>query len=748
MDKLIAGLRHFRENVFWERKEVFERSANGQHPLAMLVTCSDSRVLPDQLTQADPGDLFVHRNAGNLVPPHGDPTGESATIEYAVTGLGVTDIVVCGHYRCGAVKAVLNPGDTGSMPEVRGWLTHAAGTKEVMDREHADLSGEDRWDRAVEVNVLVQLQNLAQHPVVAAGLAAGTLRLHAWVLRFESGDVLAYDPHGRRFTPLLEMPTVHPVAPVPPGCCEPAPGEPSEAPAQAPLSARPGRGWADTLRHDLPASLVVFLVALPFCLAIAKATGAPPEAGFITGIIGGMLVGALAGSPLQVSGPSVGLVVILLDVVQRHGLERLGVVVALAGLLQVAAGTLRLGQWFRAASPAVVMGMLAGIGVVLFAQQFHVMVDDPPAREPWRNIVTIPAAVWNGLTDSHDGHPEHQEAAVVGLLALLVLLLWKVVVPERLRVIPAVLAAVVLATAVTAALSWQVQRVAFSGLASGIRLPNFATLPATLTDGSIWLAAAVVALVASAESLLSSVAVDRMHRGPRTRYDQELTAQGIGNAVSGVLGSLPLAGGIVRSVTNVQAGARSRYATILHGLWVLVFVLSVPGLLRLIPTSALAAIIALTGVRLVGAPAIRGLWRESRAEALICLATALAVVFVDLLSGVALGVALSVGRLVHTFSRLRVRRRPSPAGGRTTFVLEGAATFLRLPKLAAALEAVPPGETLHLDIRGLGYIDHACMALLVTWEKQHLESGGRLVLDWETLRMRSHGTRPRPRPAA
>ncbi|MFO0796078.1 MAG: SulP family inorganic anion transporter [Gemmataceae bacterium] len=748
MDKLIAGLRHFREHVFWERKEVFERSAKGQKPLAMLVTCSDSRVLPDQLTQADPGDLFVHRNAGNLVPPPGSPTGEAATIEYAVRALGVTDIVVCGHYRCGAVKALLHPDDAGGMPEVRGWLAHAAGTKDVMDREHPELAGEGQWDRAVEVNVLVQLRNLAEHPVVAAGLAAGTLRLHAWVLRFESGDVLAYDPHGNRFTPLLDMPSVHPAVPVPQGCCEPALGVSSEVPAEFSPPSSAAWDWRSIFRHDLPASLVVFLVALPFCLAIAKATGVPPEAGFITGIIGGLLVGSLAGSPLQVSGPSVGLVVILLDIVQKYGLERLGVVVAIAGLFQIAAGALRLGQWFRAASPAVVMGMLAGIGVVLFAQQFHVMVDDPPAREPWRNIATIPAAAWNGLTDSHDGHPEHQEAAAVGLLTLLVLVVWKVVVPTRLRVIPAVLAAVVLATGVASALNWQVQRVAFSGLSSGIRLPDVTAIPATLADGSIWLAAAVVALVASAESLLSAVAVDRMHRGTRTRYDQELTAQGIGNAVCGALGSLPLAGGIVRSVTNVQAGARTRYATMFHGLWVLVFVLSVPGLLRLIPTAALAAIIALTGVRLVGAHAIRALWRENRAEGIICLSTAVAVVSIDLLSGVALGVALSVGRLVHTFSRLRVRRRQSSTAGRTTFVLEGTATFLRLPKLAAALETVPPGETLYLDIRGLGYIDHACMTLLVTWEKQHQDGGGRLVLDWETLRMRAQGARPRPRPAS
>ncbi|MBA4062548.1 MAG: hypothetical protein C0501_02355 [Isosphaera sp.] len=744
MDKLIDGLRHFQSHVFWERKEQFERSAGGQRPHALLIACSDSRVLPETLMQADPGDLFVSRNAGNLVPPPGTPSGEGATVEYAVTALKVTDIIVCGHYRCGAVNALLNPGAVGPDSQMAGWLAHAAEARAVMDRDHPDLEGEARWDRAVEVNVLVQLRRLAEHPAVAAGLAAGTLRLHGWVLRFESGDVLAYDPHASAFTPLLEMPTVHRAVPVPPGCCDPSPTPPAHPPADAP-SAPARTSWGDVLRHDLPASLVVFLIALPLCLAIAKAVGVPPEVGLITGIVGGILVGLLSGSPLQVSGPAAGLVVILIEVGQKHGFERLGVVVALAGLIQLAAGWLRLGQWFRAASPAVVLGMLAGIGVVLFAQQFHVMVDDQPGREPWRNLVTIPTAAWHGVADSHEGHPEHQEAAVLGLLTLAVLLLWKPLVPRRLASVPAVLAAVVLATAVASALAWPVQRVAFAGLASGVRWPDFPAVPGLLGDGSVWLTAAVVALVASAETLLCAAAVDRMHRGARTRYDKELSAQGVGNTVCGLLGALPMTGVIVRSSANVQAGARTRYSAVFHGVWLLVFVLLVPGVLRLIPTAALAAILVLTGVRLIETHAIRALWRESRAEGAICVATAVTVVAVDLLSGVLLGVGLSVLKLIHTFSRLRVRRRGDSASGHVTLVLEGAATFIRLPRLAAALEKLPAGITLHIDIRGLSYIDHACLALLTNWEKQHKAAGGALVLDWETLRARFHHARPRPR---
>ena len=742
MDKLIQGLRHFRQNVLWERREVFERSARGQKPLALLVTCSDSRVLPDTLMQADPGDVFVARNAGNVVPLPDTPGGEGATVEYAVTALGVTDVIVCGHYRCGAVKAMLEPAEARDMPAVAAWLAHAGDVRAAVERDHPNLAGDGLWDRAVERNVLVQLDNLSRHPAVAAGLAAGTVRLHAWVLRFESSDVLAYDPCTAAFAPLLDMAVVHPALPAAgPAHAEPTPEPPPPAPSVEP--ARPG--WGAVIKHDLPASLVVFLIALPLCLAIARATGMPPEAGIVTGIVGGVLVGLIGGSPLQVSGPAAGLVVILLDVVERHGPERLGVVVLLAGLLQTAAGVLRLGQWFRAVSPAVVLGMLAGIGVVIFAQQFHVLVDDTPAKSPLRNLVTIPVAVWHGVADSHEGHPDHQEAALIGLLTLAALLLWPLVARRRLRAVPAVLVAVLLATAVTAALGWPIQRVTFEGLAAGVRPPEPAGLWGLLADGAVWLTAGTVALVASAETLLCAAAVDQMHRGPRTRYDRELTAQGVGNAVCGALGALPMTGVIVRSSANVRAGARTRYSAVFHGAWLLGFVLLAPGLLRLIPTAALAALLVLTGVRLVEVHAIRALWRESRAEVAICVATAATVVAVDLLTGVLLGVGLSVVKLIHTFSRLRIRRRGDPAAGRVTLALEGSATFLRLPKLAAALEKVPPGVTLHVDLMGLSYIDHACLALLTNWEKQHAAAGGKLILDWETLRARFHAARPRPR---
>lgn len=502
--------------------------------------------------------------------------------------------------------------------------------------------------------------------------------------------------------------------------------------------------WFGVLKDDAPASLVVFAVALPLCVAIAKASGVPTAAGIITAVIGGIVVGLLGGGPLQVSGPTAGLIVVLLGIQEKLGVASLGPVVVLAGLIQVIAGLIRLGQWFRAVSPAVILGMLAGIGSVLLAQQFHVTVDDLPSRIPLANYLNLPRALID-VFDGHPGHEGHLTAALIGVLTLSVLLLWRQLVPRRLRAIPPVLAAVVIATATATLLNLTIQRVEFDSLVSGVRLINVSALPEILGDSAVWQMAFTVAILASAESLLTAAAIDGMHTGPRTRYDRELAAQGIGNFLCGVIGALPLAGVIVRTSTNLEAGAKSRWATIFHGVWMLAFVLLAPGILRQIPIAALAATLVLTGFRLIQFPAIRALWNESRSEGVICITVAITVVAVGLLSGVMLGVGLSVAKLVYTFSRLRIRQRKDATSGRVTLVLEGAATFLRLPKLAFALENISPGTVLHVDFKGLNYIDHTCLTLLMNWEKQHEAAGGKLILDWDTLRARFHTRRPHPR---
>lgn len=204
MKKLISGIRQFQEHVFPGKRALFERLSEGQHPEVLLITCSDSRIDPHLLTQAAPGELFIVRNAGNVVPAHGVAGAEAATIEFAVTALGVSHIVVCGHSQCGAMTALVDPSQAARLPNVARWLEHARAAAEIVAQGAENAALPQRVDQAIRANVLVQLQNLKTHPVVAAALRAGRLQLHGWIYRFETGEVLAHDPQRDAFVPIQE----------------------------------------------------------------------------------------------------------------------------------------------------------------------------------------------------------------------------------------------------------------------------------------------------------------------------------------------------------------------------------------------------------------------------------------------------------------------------------------------------------------------------------------------------------------
>ena len=208
MQKLVEGVHHFQRGVFGSQREFFQKLTAGQHPMALFITCSDSRLLPNLITQTEPGELFILRNAGNIVPCHGVGSGggEAATIEFAVSVLGVPDVIVCGHTHCGAMKALLGPADKlEDMPATRGWLGHAEATRRIIREKYRHLDGERLLTACVEENVLVQLENLRTHPVIAAGLARKTINLHGWVYKLETGDVFAFSPEEGQFLPLDRM---------------------------------------------------------------------------------------------------------------------------------------------------------------------------------------------------------------------------------------------------------------------------------------------------------------------------------------------------------------------------------------------------------------------------------------------------------------------------------------------------------------------------------------------------------------
>ena len=204
MQKLVEGIHQFQSDIFSSKQKLFERLAEGQHPLALFITCSDSRINPNLLTQTEPGELFIMRNAGNIVPPYGTVNGgEAATIEFAVSALGVKDIVICGHSHCGAMSGVLAPEKLDDLPAVRNWLSYADATRRIMQENYGHISEPAaRLTATVEENVLVQLEHLRTHPSVAAALARKDLNIHGWVYKFETGQVFAYRPDRGQYLPL------------------------------------------------------------------------------------------------------------------------------------------------------------------------------------------------------------------------------------------------------------------------------------------------------------------------------------------------------------------------------------------------------------------------------------------------------------------------------------------------------------------------------------------------------------------
>lgn len=260
-----------------------------------------------------------------------------------------------------------------------------------------------------------------------------------------------------------------------------------------------------------------------------------------------------------------------------------------------------------------------------------------------------------------------------------------------------------------------------------------------LADPTLLIAAFAVAFIASAETLLSVAAVDRMHSGQRSDFDRELSAQGIGNMVCGLLGALPMTGVIVRSSANVQAGASTRFSTIFHGLWLLAFVLLLSSVLQSIPVASLAGVLVYTGFKLVDLKVFRGLARYGRAPMFTYAATAFVIVFTALLTGVLIGFGLTLVKLALKASRLKISLIDLPREGEMELHLAGAATFLKVPALTQVLGSIAPGMTVHVPLNTLSYIDHSCLELLEEWGRANAAKGSKLLIESRGLKRRLEG---------
>lgn len=205
MTKIFEGVAQFKKDEFPKREDLFKKLAKSQSPEVLFITCADSRIDPNLITQSEPGELFICRNAGNIIPPHSAQTGGmTASIEYAVAVLGVEHIVVCGHTDCGAMKGVLHPEGLEELPHVCNWLGHAEAAKRIVKDNHSDLEGDACLNKLIEENVLVQLQNLRTHPYVSARLSAGKVKLHGWVYNIANGTFTAHNPETNRFESIMD----------------------------------------------------------------------------------------------------------------------------------------------------------------------------------------------------------------------------------------------------------------------------------------------------------------------------------------------------------------------------------------------------------------------------------------------------------------------------------------------------------------------------------------------------------------
>ncbi|MFF3202199.1 SulP family inorganic anion transporter [Streptomyces sp. NPDC002962] len=488
--------------------------------------------------------------------------------------------------------------------------------------------------------------------------------------------------------------------------------------AMATLKAAAKKG---DLATEITASLVVFLVALPLCIGVAVASGVSPELGIISGVIGGLVVGAARGSTLQVSGPAAGLAALVAETVLEYGVAMLGVIVLFSGLLQIVLGLVKLGRFFQAISLAVVQGMLAGIGLPLMFSQAYPVADSKAPGTPLENMAGIPGLLADTVAD-----PQAMIAAGLGIVTVVLSFLWKKA-PGPVRKVPAALVAVGIGIAVAALPGVDVKTLQVGNLLASVDVPG-AEQFAGLADAGIITAILTFTVIASAESLFTAAAVDRMHDGPRTRYNPELIAQGAGNTLAGLLGALPVTAVVARSSANVQAGARTRLSRTLHGLWLLAFALLLPQVLALIPISVLAGVLVHSGWKLFAPDEFPKMWRQDRGEFAVMTLTTLVIVATALLEGVLIGLAAGIVLAAVRMSRTVIRQHTEDDTAKV--VMAGNATFLRLPQVIEALEtAAEAGKPrIRLDLTGVTHLDHACRSQVEEFTAQQRAKGLRVEL--------------------
>ena len=480
-----------------------------------------------------------------------------------------------------------------------------------------------------------------------------------------------------------------------------------------------------SLRQDIPASIVVFFVAVPLCLGIALASGAPPFAGLIAGIIGGLIVGAISGSPLGVSGPAAGLAVIVAQGIVELGYEVFLLAVFLSGFVQIALGLLRAGVLGYFFPSSVIRGMLAGIGVLILGKQLPLLLGWTKAAGS-KEYSWFDQAVSAGELTADSSMFEsyavgfqniNSSALLVAAVAMAILLVWDNVLSKRggfFKVIQGPLVAVGFGVLYQWFTSSNAPLVTVPVLDSMEKLQGAITSPAwsALSDPRVWVMAATIAVVGSLETLLCLDATDKLDPQKRvTPPNRELLAQGAGNTLSGLIGGLPITQVIVRSSANINARAATKLSAILHGGFLLLAVLLIPGLLNMVPLAALASILIIVGYKLAKPQLFATIYRRGWGQFLPFLTTVLGIVFTDLLKGIGMGIAVAVIVLLRRNFRnshfLRSEGTDSETGKHHVHIrLSEEVTFLNKGSIIRELSEVPDGSKVVIDRSNCIDIDH------------------------------------------
>ncbi|MBE7412024.1 MAG: SulP family inorganic anion transporter [Leptospiraceae bacterium] len=505
------------------------------------------------------------------------------------------------------------------------------------------------------------------------------------------------------------------------------------------------KGLKENWKTDIVSGFIIFLIALPLCIGIAVASGAPPVSGIFAGIVGGIFVSLFSGSYVTINGPAAGLIVIVLHAIDNLGMGDPSIgfkytlaAIVCAGILQVIMGIFRSGSIVALFPASVIHGMLASIGIIIFSKQFHTALGvKPESKEVFDLILEIPRSI------SH----LNPELALIGCVSLCILIVLPMIKNDWIKRIPAPLLVVIVAVILSNLFDISHEHsVTLFNHSYSIGPKDLVALPNVLLNGMVFPDFSIIfsiksistiiaiALVASLESLLTASAVDKLDPFKRrSNMNQELIAKGIGNTFLGFIGGIPIIAEVVRSSANITNGARTRWSNFFHGLFLLLFILLVPGLIQKIPLASLAAILMIVGYRLSSPGQFKEIYKVGNEQLVIFLSTIFFTLWVDLLVGIGMGILTKI--LVQFIqgvspSEMFVLKHDKKVekNGTNVISITGAATFSNYILLRRAIANIPQDKNIILDFSNSKFIDHTVMENLIELGIQKENEANRIII--------------------